>query len=214
MKLRVICSCYHPTIDMLFSYLLNFHGQTYKDVALTISHDGPNEFLEHWIDSFYIKFPHHYMGKSGPATLYMTDSRLHNDETGEGWGHFQKATLLQECSEEFIKFDNMDNYTVPRGYEIAMKSLVDYNLDFVYWDIVHNYENVNPEGGPAYSVLRSHPRLNAIDVTNFIVRTEIGKKTGWNHYGTGGDGLFVQEIVNWNPDLAIMKLPNVLGVHN
>lgn len=207
--LRIVCCCYFPSREMVWEYLLGFHRQTRKeDVKLTIYHDGPGSKTKEYIEELS------YLFKEGQIEYLETPTRLHNETTREGWGHPQKALAIKTTEEKYIKFDNIDNYMVPRCLEIALNRIETTGADFVYWNIVHNYENVNPEGGPAYSVLRAIPRLNGIDVCEFICSTEIAKKTGWNHYDSGGDGKFCQEFIDWNPGVLVVKAEGVLGVHN
>ena len=207
-NLRIVCSAYLPSREMVQSYLLAFYRQTRKDdIKLTIYHDGPGGDTSTYVNDMMYLFP------PGQVEYLETETRLHNEQTREGWGHPQKDLAIQTTTEKYIKFDNLDNYMVPRQLEIALNYIESLDLDFGYWDIVHNYENVNPEGGPAYSVLRAIPRLNGIDVCEFIIKTDLAKKTRWLDFSTGGDGIFVQRALE-TPGVTIGKIPGILGVHN
>lgn len=194
---------------MVWEYLLNFNRQTRKnDVKLTVYHDGPGSKTKEYIDEIS------YLFSPGQIEYLETPTRLHNESTREGWGHPQKHLAIQTTEEKYIKFDNMDNYMVPRCLEIALSAIEKSNADLVLYNTLHNYENVMGDGKGAYNVLNTSPVLNRVDVSSFIVKTDLAKKTGWNDHSTGGDGIFITQLCNWNPGILKIKLDNVLNVHN
>lgn len=127
------------------------------------------------------------------------------------FGHSLRAMSLDMVDTEYINWQNGDNYLTPQFVSGFMNKMKTENLDFCYSDILHNYANP----GRPYTVLNSQPRLDHIDIANFITRTSWAKKTGLNHRGTGADGLFVQELLSWHGNkIRAAKLDMVTMVHN
>lgn len=207
--LRIVCCCYFPSREMVWEYLLGFHRQTRKeDVKLTIYHDGPGSKTKEYIEELS------YLFKEGQIEYLETPTRLHNETTREGWGHPQKALAIKTTEEKYIKFDNIDNYMVPRCLEIALNRIETTGADLILFNTLHNYDGVMGDGKGPYNVLITSPVLNRVDVSSFIVLTSLAKETGWNDYSTGGDGIFISQVVNWNPQILVVKADQVLNVHN
>lgn len=206
--LNTVCTAYRPGRLLVDGYISSFLRQTRTDTKLTIIHDGPDEetrfYVEDWI---------HRYGTGDQIVYLESETRTHQANKGLGYGHPNRAWGLNLTTEKYFRSDNLDNYLVPKAFELMLATIEDNNLDIVASDTLHNYACLL-WGGPLYEVLRVEFRLNAIDVMSFIVRTDMAKKVGWNDYTTGGDGVFITELFRTFPNIRASKIPNVVFVHN
>jgi hypothetical protein len=74
--------------------------------------------------------------------------------------------------------------------------------------MIHNWTNNQ------YIVLNSVPRLGAIDIGNFMTRTELAKKIKLDITYEQSDGLFVEEYLRKYSRGEIKKIVKPLYVHN
>lgn len=175
--------------------------QTYQDWELWIVHDGPNEEVKEWVDAYKEK-----------RVLYKNSKERHGN-----YGHNNRRDFCKLVETPYVHITNADNQYMPLFLEILMREIKERNLDMILTWIAHNYPGVQPENREPeipYNILRPHPSINRTDFCNFIVKTDLVNKTGWNHIEfTGQDGMLAQEIVAWH----IAKwwvYPGILAVHN
>jgi len=145
-----------------------------------------------------------YINQGFPIQYIETDKR-YND-----FGHSLRAIGLDKSTGYYTNFQNADNYLVPVFVELMVGAANNGNMDVSYCDILHNY----PINGEGYNVLESVFRISSIDMANFIVKTDLAKKVGFNHRSFAADGLFVEDIKTAKPDLKLRKLMRCLIVHN
>jgi len=143
-----------------------------------------------------------------PVSLVCTEQR-YND-----WGHSLREIGIKNCSTEYLNIQNGDNYLTPLFTRLLLEKAITENLDFCYCNILHNYPNVNFDGAGPYNVLNSSPRQDHIDISNFIVRTELAQKVGFTDRSFGADGIFVEKLVKTFPAMRIGKVRSCLSVHN
>jgi len=99
-----------------------------------------------------------------------------------------------------------DNYYVPEFVDIMLSEST--NQHFVYCDMVHNW--INKE----YIPIKSKLQLGAIDVGNFMVKSNIGKKIRLIETENWAEWYFVQEFLNKFKHAKIKKVNKILYVHN
>ena len=166
-----------------------------------IWNDGPDKIAEKICMEYVNEYPNYF-------TFRCTPERLNN------WGHGMRIMGLAETETKYWATQNADNYLAPTYVEYALKALEKQNADLVIFPCVHNYENVNGQGTPPYSVLKVAPKKNRCDAGSMIVKTELAQKVGWNHTVEIADGFFIDEIMASQPRPKVVTLPNVLMVHN
>lgn len=201
-KLNISCVTYKHNL-LLDQYIISFLNQTRnKDVKLTLLHDGPDK------ESAEIVNKYQKYCKEGQLIYIESKERTNR------YGHDMRQSNLHSTVEEFWKTDNADNYMVPRALELMLGEIENKGLDYISCNVLHNYENVNGDGGPPYGILVSYNHLNRVNACNWITRASLAKATDWTDYSTGGDGIFIQKLVSWNPEMKIGKLQSSLWVHN
>lgn len=198
-KLTILCSTYQHTKYQIQNIIGSFMVQTRGDWELWMIPDGLDPQCKEIVESY-------------------DDPRVVFKETPKHlsyWGHPYRKQFLQEIKSEWMHFTNGDNTYMPRFVEMVLDKGEKNNLDLVLCWCVHNYPGVEGDGRGAYNVLHSQPHLNRCDFTNFIVKTDLAKKTGFNHeYELAADGYFINELMNLNPTIRYDILESVLAVHN
>jgi len=126
----------------------------------------------------------------------------HND-----WGHTARNYGLGLATEEWIVMTGDDNYYMPVFVEEFL-NVVDEKTHFVLCNMIHNW--VNKE----YNYINSVPKLGAIDIGNFMTRTQLSNKLTLDITKGDSDGLFVEEYIRKYPYGSIKKINKPLYVHN
>lgn len=126
----------------------------------------------------------------------------HND-----WGHTARNYGLGLATEEWIVMTGDDNYYMPVFVEEFL-NVVDEKTHFVLCNMIHNW--VNKE----YHYINSVPKLGAIDIGNFMTRTQLSNKLTLDITKGDSDGLFVEKYIRKYPDGSIKKINKPLYVHN
>lgn len=200
-NVTVISVTYGHSKTQIDRHINDWLCQTYKDWELWLVHDGPNKEVRDWVEAY-----------DDPRVFYKySKERLGN------WGHLNRRDFTKIVKTPWVHITNADNQYMPFFLEILMKKAKDEELDMVLTWIAHNYPGVQPENREPenpYNILRPHPSINRTDFCNFIVKTDLVNKTGWNHIDfTGQDGMLAQEIISWH--LAKWAVyPGILAVHN
>lgn len=187
--------------------------QTRRDFQVEVWHDGNDkcgheptkqsyEETKRVVNRFKIDY-------GIPIVLKSQDDRF-ND-----YGHSMRAVALKECETKYLNWQNADNYLTPAFVEAFLTKMETEGLGFCYCNLVHNYPNVNGDWKEGYNILDSAPHLNRIDIANFVVKTKLAQRIGFNHRSTGADGLFVNELMAWEAGkFKFAKIDRVLMVHN
>ena len=198
--MTVVCVAYRrPAALQVLMHA--FLAQTSQDYRLIIIHDGPDEEMEALLAGYCTRFPEKF-------ECMFTDER-HND-----FGHSLRQIGLERTTSAFVMFTNDDNYYVPTFVEIVTGVLAATNCDVVLVDVLHSHENAGDTVAPAYSVLTTEPRMNRFDVGAGVFRTTLAKSVGWRDRGFAADGVFIEDIMASATKPRLVKIPQVLFVHN
>ena len=200
-EISIVAVTYGHTKHQLNRFINDWLCQEYENWELWLVHDGPNLDVQKLIE-----------GYNDPRIIYKNSAeRLGN------WGHPNRRDFTAQVLSPFVHITNADNQYMPKFLSILMQEIKERDLDMVLCWANHNYPGVQPENNEpqvAYNILRAHPSINRTDFCNFIVKTELVNKTGWNHIDyTGQDGMLAQEIVAWHM-AKWWVYPGVLCTHN
>jgi len=142
------------------------------------------------------------------AVNFFNDERIRliENKTSKGnFGHHNRKTALNNLVDtEFVIQTSIQDYYVP----ITVSKILEYSdtFDFIYFNCSHNHLQ--------YFLLNSEPVRSKIDWGSFVVRTKIAKKIGIDDLeSVECDGLFVERCIQY-PNIRILKLDNILTVHN
>jgi len=141
--------------------------------------------------------------------FYKDDERIkwtYLDTNYGNWGHHSRQIGMDQSTEEWVIMTGDDNYYVPEFVDIMLSEST--NQHFVYCDMVHNW--INKE----YIPIKSKLQLGAIDVGNFMVKSNMGKKIRLIETENWADWYFVQEFLNKFKHAKIKKVNRILYVHN
>ena len=135
---------------------------------------------------------------------------LQSEERNQQYGHPNRKKFLEDLDPDpltYILLTNDDNYYVPVMVQKVL-DVINPNVGFVYWDTVHSHFD--------YDVLKSHIRVDRIDIGSFVVRADVAKTIGFNNFSLNGDGYYAEECAAYCIDhkLSIEYIPKVLLVHN
>ncbi len=122
------------------------------------------------------------------------------------WGHHSRQIGMDESTEEWVIMTGDDNYYVPEFVDIMLSE--SEHQHFVYCDMVHNW--INKE----YIPIKSKLQLGAIDVGNFMVKSNMGKKIRLIETENWADYYFVRDFTNKFKYAKIKKVNRILYVHN
>jgi hypothetical protein len=131
------------------------------------------------------------------------------------WGHSLRAMGLEMVDTEFVMFTNDDNYYVPKFLEYMFGAIRKNKLDFVICNMIHSHVNPGQYIQDDYNVFDSYPKMNYIDIGNFIIKTSIAKEVGFKGRSFAADGEFADEIVErYSGKINFGKVEKILYVHN
>lgn len=188
--------------------------QSRKDFKVLVYHDGPVTCKHSNDSSVGTKYVVEQFERTLDLTYVETDVHYHFAPKKMDWGHTLRDMALKTVGTEWVCFTNGDNYYTPKFVEFMLDTADKEALDFVYCNLLHNYNNVNGDGSGPYHVLESQPHVNRIDMMNFMVKTKLAQEVGFAHRCIEADGLFVMDLRKANPEMKIGKLTNALAVHN
>lgn len=152
-----------------------------------------------------------YDGYDRIKDIFKNESRIrfseldgpHND-----WGHTPRNFGLDRATEEWVVMTGDDNYYMPIFVGEFLKA-AELDTHFVYCNLVHDW-------GPSknYIPLDSEPKINKIDIGNFMTKTEYSKQIKLNTEYINADGRFVLEYLKKFDNKEIVKINKILYVHN
>jgi len=161
--------------------------QTNPNWKIIIWHDGPNPELKKVVESF-------------------VDDRIkyiENDTNLGAWGAYNRKKALEIVDTKYVIQTTIQEYYVP----ITVDTILQHDIDFIYWNVIHHSAN--------YFVLNSYPKVNFIDWSNFVIKTEIARKVNINHPEEYcGDGMFVEDCFKSGLITTQYKLPIILNIKN
>jgi len=141
------------------------------------------------------------------------DNRIIFYETeliGEIGGHHNRKRKLDELEYncvDWVLMTNGDNYYVPRFVEFFL-GVCNASVGMVYCNTIHSHQDYNLH----YSRLVEC----GIDMGAFIVRLDVAKETGFNHFHFSADGLYAAECnaTCARKGLQVIYINKFLFVHN
>lgn len=206
--LTVIAVTFNHSPWILEAFLASYARQTSDEWDMILLHDGSITDLDSTTRCSAIKtrrVVERYIKEGFPIEYIETEKR-YND-----WGHSLRAIGLEKATGLYTQFQNSDNWVTPVLVEYMVGGAQNGDMDISYCDILHSYPLNGKEG---YNILDSRLCLNSIDMSNFIIKTELAKKVGFNHRSFAADGLFIEDVKRFKPSLKSKKIPRCLVVHN
>ena len=161
-------------------------AQTEENWRMLVIHDGPSvqfgKIMEAYLDD--------------PRIDYMLTDKRYND-----WGHSLRKIGVERLGDsEYTLVTNADNYYAP----VFIKEMCHRKADLVYCDLVHSHWG--------YQARESRLRRRAVDCGNVIIRTELLKRVGWNHFDYAADWHVIEECLE--TEATVQKVNACLFVHN
>ena len=171
-------------------------AQTSDRWRLHVVHDGPAPELRKRLERHGMLEPRKIM--------------LHETLRRENcWGHTSRRWALREIvTGKQVLLTNADNYYVP----IMVSCVVDRPEDFIWWDVIHNYDTPINHNGSTYGLMRSRLAPAQIDMGAVVVRTRLARQIGFKHAHSTADWTYFAEILATEP--TTYKINKVLMVHN
>jgi glycosyltransferase involved in cell wall biosynthesis len=124
------------------------------------------------------------------------------------WGHTARNYGLELTEEEWVVMSGDDNYYMPLFVELFLKSIkFRHDVNFVHCNLIHNWVSND------YIPLVSVPKVNGIDIGNFMTRSKYSKQLRLDVTKANADGIFVEEFNNKFKG-NIVHLNQFLYVHN
>ena len=124
-------------------------------------------------------------------------------EDKNDWGHEKRALGIKEARGLYMMFANDDDYYHPDFLEKLTAKAHESKADIIYCNFTsHNH------GG---KVVNSRPEECFITSGNFIVRTSLAKRVGWNHRHYQADWEFINDCKKAGATFA--KVDEVLYEH-
>jgi glycosyltransferase involved in cell wall biosynthesis len=191
MKIEFIIPTYNRP-HQLMTVISSIYSQTSDNwkihVVADSVYDGYSKVKDYFSDDERIKFTE----LDGP----------HND-----WGHTPRNYGLRKATEEWVVMTGDDNYYMPIFVQDFLNS-VERDTHFVYCNMIHNWTQQQ------YLHINSMPKLGAIDIGNFMSKTDLAKNIKLDTTYEQSDGLFVEEYLKKYPHGTIKKINKPLYVHN
>jgi len=151
-----------------------------------------------------------YDGYQKVKNYFEGDDRIRFTELDgphKDWGHTPRNYGLSQATEEWVVMTGDDNYYAPIFVEDFLNA-VDENTHFVLCNMIHNWTNND------YLHINSIPRAGAIDIGNFMTRTQLSNKMKLDITDEQSDGTFVEEYLKRYSEGIIKKINKPLYVHN
>jgi glycosyltransferase involved in cell wall biosynthesis len=152
-----------------------------------------------------------YDGYQEVKDYFKNDDRFKFSELNgphKDWGHTARNYGLEHLEEEWVVMSGDDNYYVPVFVETFLESIkFRKDVNFVHCNLVHNWVNND------YIPLVSAPRVNRIDIGNFMSKSEFSKQLRLDVTKANADGLFVEEYLEKFKG-NIIHIEKFLYVHN
>lgn len=199
-QLTIICVAYkrYKNIPILIHALL---AQSLQNFRLIVLHDGYDEEMHKILDAFKCKHP--------DVIDYVFSEERYND-----WGHTLREIGIRMADTEYLLITNDDNYYCPVFVANMFAALHAHKADIVLCDMIHSHNQPGGRSQPAYALFETAPQRCSIDIGCFIARTELAKKVGFRDKSHDGDATYFEDLINVKPDVRIVKVNQVLFVHN
>jgi hypothetical protein len=182
--------------EILKCFINSIKSQTSNKWRLILIHDGPNPNLrEELINENYLN--------DSKIEFYEYSSRTEN------YGHIlRKWGVENHIKNEYVLITNGDNYYIPNMIEEVLKR----NEDFIYFDLVHSHKNPRNHNKSTYGYMDTKLSCSNIDMGCVVIKSDLAKKTGFNHISFDADWKYFEEILKTDP--TTYKIDKILFVHN
>ena len=161
-------------------------AQSEENWKMLVIHDGPSVQFGKIMEPYL----------SDPRIDYMLTDKRHND-----WGHSLRKIGIERIGDsEYTLIANADNYYCP----IFIEAMCNGDEDLVYCNLVHDHWD--------YQARESELRRRAVDCGNVVIRTELLKRVGWNHFDYAADWHVISEVLATGA--TTRKVSACLFVHN
>lgn len=192
MKIEFIIPTYNRP-HHLMTVISSIFAQTNPNWSIHVVADCPPEgtidkIMDYYKDSNKIRFT-------------ILDKR-HND-----WGHTPRNYGLKNVREEWLIMTGEDNYYVPTFVDEFLKKVTP-NTTFVFCNMVHNW--VKKE----YIAVECEPKINRIDIGNFMVKKRLARDMELDVTQMNADGLFVEDYLRQYHGGKVQYIKKYLYVHN
>ena len=186
-------------------FVQSWLNQTSDNWHLTVIHDGWSEEFDSTMKL--------YENNCESIDHFCTNER-YND-----FGHSLRDIGLKNPAGEYILLTNCDNYFVPKAVELlenAERQFLSQNIvpDVMIFDMVHSHVNPGGRPGGPYSFFEVSYKPFSIDISAAVVRSELAKSVGFRDKSHDGDQTYFKDLACKKNDLSIIKLSNILFVHN
>lgn len=108
----------------------------------------------------------------------------------DDWGHQKRADAIAICETDYITFWNCDD----EYSEDFLDKMLAQDADVVHCKYKHK----------TGKILGTTFKANNSTSGNFIIRTELAKKAGWNSREYCADGIFISDVNKFNPSVAFV----------
>jgi hypothetical protein len=187
-------------------FIDSIRSQSCDNWYLNIIHDGKGELFEETkndlLKNGYLNHPN--------ISFRSTETR-HND-----YGHSLRDFGLKNpiSNSDYTLITNCDNYYCPEWLSTVNNWLCQ-DLDFVYWDCVHNHSgNTSFDRLYPYGLNKSELKEGFIDMGSVAVKTSIAQSIGFPFKQFNGDWHYFHECLKKCKPNSISKVPCVLFTHN
>lgn len=203
--LTIVCSAYAGhSLAQATAFIGSLQSQTDRDRwKCILVHDG--KALAPFRDHI------NYLIKDDPRFSFIEKEKRPANEFGTFWRSWATYNLVDT---EWTHYTNLDNIYFQIFVKEMLNKAVQSGADIIMNNIVHRYAGSMSRDQP-WQVLSSEPMMNWCDYQSYIIKTELVKKTGFNHLAhSGQDGLLVQECASWHANTKVSKVERlILGVH-
>lgn len=134
---------------------------------------------------------------SDPRIRWSKMDKRYND-----WGHTPREYGKQQSEADYIIMTGDDNYYTPNFVAELNKY---HGAGMIYWDMVHSHYD--------YSYFKCSPFMNQIDMGAFATRRDLAQQIPLGKE-YAADGLYVENFKHIFPNESIVKINQVLFVHN
>ena len=180
-------------------FVQSWINQTANNWRLKVIHDGPNEKFTQIMQTFA-------NAKPNQVEFFCTPFRYHD------YGHTLRQIGIDQAQGDYLLITNADNYFIPKAVEYL--DGVMGRSDVVLFDMVHSHNRPGGRDLPPYSYFETDYRRGSIDVSSAIVRTKMAKKVGFQDKSHDGDATYFEDILKSCEPLSVLKLSQILFVHN
>jgi hypothetical protein len=182
--------------NSLKCFINSIKSQTSNNWRLILIHDGPNADLKKQLEN------ENYLNNSN-IEYYEYSSRTQN------YGHILRDWGIKNfIKNEYVLITNGDNYYTP----IMIQEVSKRNEDFIYFDLVHSHSTPINHNKSNYGYMNTKLSSSHIDMGCAVIKSDLVKKTGFNHVSFAADWLYFNDILKNNP--TIYKIDKILFVHN